>query len=243
MKHQIEKRLRMDVSSETQGVANMPSVLIVSDDGDFARTITSRWQAERRVPVFTLMSGELCPGINPGCFELGVVGEVRPGLLPSVLTILEASKKPIIFLARDRQAAYTIRETHSRTRVLEQHEGWGDALMLIAGEVLRASQALERAQEAESRAARSETQATLGRYMLEMRHNFNDALTCVLGNSELLLAQPGVLSKAGRDQIETIRNMSVRMNEILQRFSSLETELRFADTRAEPKTRAAAVSR
>ena len=85
---------------------------------------------------------------------------------------------------------------------------------------------------AETRAAPSELacaaldrEATLGRYMLEMRHNLNNALTSVLGNSDLLLLEPGSLSAQTRAQIETIRNMTLRIHEIMQRFSSLEKEM------------------
>src|SRR4029077_16850631 len=70
-----------------------------------------------------------------------------------------------------------------------------------------------------------ERQATLGRYMLEMRHNMNNALTSVLGNSDLLLLEPGSQSAQTRAQIETIRNMTLRIHEIMQRFSSLEKEM------------------
>ena len=217
------------MDSNAQLAMETATVLIISDDGEFARTITSRWQAERTVPLFTLMSGDLCPGVNPTSFDLAIVGEVRPGVLPSVLTILEASGRPVIFVASDAQDAYAVRETHTRTLVLRQREGWIDALMLIAGEVLRTVNAIRRAQVAEAAVARGAAQATLGRYMLEMRHSLNDALTSVLGNSELLLSQPDTLSASSREQIETIRNMSVRINEILQRFSSLETELRYVE--------------
>jgi len=202
----------MESCPQQDAAMQMATVLIISDDAEFARTITSRWQAERTVPLFTLMSGDLCPGINPASFDLAIVGEVRPGVLPSVLTILEASGRPVIFVPSDAQAAYTVRETHTRTLVLRQHEAWIDALMLIAGEVLRALNALQRAHSAEAAMVRDAAQATLGRYMLDMRHNLNDALTSVLGNSELLLAQPGTLSASAREQIETIRNMSVRIH-------------------------------
>jgi len=40
------------------------------------------------------------------------------------------------------------------------------------------------------------------------------------------LLEPGTLSSGVRSQIETIRHMSLRMHEILQRFSSLEKELK-----------------
>ncbi len=232
-------------SRQGQVTGEAPGVLIVSDDGEFARTITGRWQAERSIPVFTLMSGDLCPGICPASFDLAIVGEVRAGILPSVLTILEACGQPAIFVASDRQAADTVRETHTRTLVIRQHEGWVDALMLVAAAVLRTVNALRRAEAAELLAARSEAQATLGRYVLEMRHSLNDALTSVLGNSELLLAQPGVLSAGAREQLETIRNMSLRMHEIFQRFSSLEIELRYAEKRPPqaPRSRAAAAGK
>jgi len=58
-----------------------------------------------------------------------------------------------------------------------------------------------------------------------MRHTFNNALTSVLGNSELLLLEPGALSAEARPQVETIRQMAVRIHEILQRFTSIEKEL------------------
>lgn len=222
----------MDSNPQVDLATARAAVLIISDDAEFARTITSRWQAERTVPLFTLMSGDLCPGINPNSFDVAIVGEVRPGVLPSVLTILEAGGGPVIFVASDAQASYTVRETHTRTLVMRQHEGWIDALMLIAGEVLRAVSAIRRAHVAEAAMARDAAQATLGRYMLEMRHSLNDALTSVLGNSELLLTQPGTLSASAREQIETIRDMSVRIHEILQRFSSLETELRYTEKEA-----------
>jgi len=47
----------------------------------------------------------------------------------------------------------------------------------------------------------------------------------MLGNSELLLLEPGLLSAEARSQIETIRHMALRMHEVLRRFSSLEKEL------------------
>ena len=61
--------------------------------------------------------------------------------------------------------------------------------------------------------------------MLEMRHSLNNALTSVLGNSDLLLLEPGSFSAQTRAQIETIRNMTLRIHEIMQRFSSLEKEM------------------
>jgi signal transduction histidine kinase len=69
--------------------------------------------------------------------------------------------------------------------------------------------------------------ATLGQYIIDMRHNMNNALTSVLGNAELLLLEPGAFSAGVRSQLDTIRNMALRLHEILQRFSSLEKEFLF----------------
>jgi signal transduction histidine kinase len=87
------------------------------------------------------------------------------------------------------------------------------------------SRAESRARAAEQSCTTLDRQATLGRYMLEMRHSLNNALTSVLGNSDLLLLEPGSLSAQTRSQIETIRNMALRIHEIMQRFSSLEKEM------------------
>jgi signal transduction histidine kinase len=106
-------------------------------------------------------------------------------------------------------------------------------MVLVGIEALRRAEALSRAHTAQQAAVQLQHQATLGRYMLEMRHNLNNALTSVLGNSELLLLEPGALPAAARDQIDTIRHMALRMHEIIHRFSSLEAEMRFAEKHPE----------
>jgi signal transduction histidine kinase len=98
-------------------------------------------------------------------------------------------------------------------------------------------QAIARAQRAEDELKSLEQQAALGRYMLEVRHTLNNSLTSVLGNSELLLLDPESLSSEARSQIETVRNMAVRMHEILRRFSSIEKELNAVEKQAENEAR------
>ena len=108
---------------------------------------------------------------------------------------------------------------------------------------LRRSEAVKRLCRAEQESVLLQQQDTLGNYMREMLHNLNNALTSVLGNSELLLLEPGSLTANSRSQIETIRNMALRMHEILQRFASLEKELKVVATQTEKertaKTRSA----
>jgi signal transduction histidine kinase len=99
-------------------------------------------------------------------------------------------------------------------------------VVLVGAEALRRAELAKRVQRAEQNSAASHRQAVLGRYMLEMRHSLNNALTSILGNSELLLLEPGTLNSDVRDQIDTIHTMALRVREILQRFSSLEAEMR-----------------
>jgi len=209
-----------------------PTVLIISDDAEFSRAIASRWQMERNVPAFTLMGSDLYPGIGGESFELAIVGAVRPKALGAVLSTLESTGKPVILVASDTLQALA-NETYTRVMVLRDYEGWREALVLVCSEALRRAAALERAQCAEQDNRSLKTGATLGRYALDMRHTVNNALTSILGNSELLLAEPGTFSAATRAQIETIRNMASRIHEVLQRFSSLEKELRFLEKQPE----------
>jgi signal transduction histidine kinase len=221
---------------------DQPTVVIISDEAEFSRVVIARWQTERSVPAFTVMRADLCQGLNPDTFNVAIVGEVRPGILPAVLATLEPAGKNVLLVCDKSYSAQEVRETQPRVMILRQHEGWLDALVLVAAEGLRRGEALARAHRAEQANALLERQATLGRYMLEMRHSLNNALTSVLGNSELLLLEPGSLSAEGRSQIETIRNMALRMHEILQRFSSLEKELSVVEkqTQKEMKFQAAA---
>jgi signal transduction histidine kinase len=130
----------------------------------------------------------------------------------------------------------TVRDRWPGIATLRQQENWLDTLVLVAGEILHRAEAEAEAYRFAQINASLERQALLGRYMLEMRHTLNNTLTSVLGNSELLLLEPGSLSAGARSQIETIRNMSLRMHEILQRFSSLEKELTVVDRQAEKES-------
>jgi signal transduction histidine kinase len=69
-----------------------------------------------------------------------------------------------------------------------------------------------------------------------MKHNINNALTSILGNAELLLLEPGQQSSQSLQQIRTMHHMSLRLHEIMQRFSSLDSEIRGAETTSQPET-------
>lgn len=209
------------------------TVLIISDDAEFSRRISARWQAERSLPTFTMLSGELWPRFAVDIFDVAIVGDLRRDLLSVVLEPLHSTAQPIFYLHRDRSTAQLVRERWPRIYLMRYDENWVDILVPAAAEAVLRSRAESRARTAEIERANLARQATLGRYMIEMRHNLNNALTSVLGNSDLLLLEPGTLSAQARAQVDTIRNMTLRIHEILQRFSSLEKEMNVAAIQAE----------
>jgi signal transduction histidine kinase len=202
-----------------------PTVLIISDEVDFSRRVTARWQMERSVPTFTLLSGELWPRFAVDVFDIAIVGDLRRDLLSVVLEPLHSTTQPIFCVCRDAATAQLVHERWPRISVLRPSEHWLETLVIAASEAVHRARSESRARAAEQTCAALDRQATLGRYMLEMRHSLNNALTSVLGNSDLLLLEPGSLSAQTRSQIETIRNMTLRIHEIMQRFSSLEKEM------------------
>lgn len=210
-----------------------PTVLIISDEVDFSRRITARWQMERNAPAFTLLSGDLWPRFAVNVFDVALVGQLRRELLSVVLEPLHSTGQPIFCVCSDGPTAQLVHDRWPRISVLRRSEHWLETLVLAAREAVHRSRAEARARAAELSCASLERQATLARYMQEMRHNLTNALTSVLGNSDLLLLEPGSLSAQTRAQIETIRNMTLRIHEIMQRFSSLEKEMNVVAQQAE----------
>ena len=139
-----------------------PTILIISDAAEFSRTVTGRWQSERSVPAFTLMSGDLCQKLDPATFELAIVGPVR-GDLPKVFKSLEGASRPVVHVCPTEQSAQAACDERPRVMVLRQYEGWLDALVLLSQEALRHCDAAERAERAQEATSQLQRQATLGR--------------------------------------------------------------------------------
>lgn len=212
------------------------SVLIVSDGTEFARSVAARWQAERYVPEITLVTSDVWqPGSASG-YDLVIVGPIRKGRPSSILSDLDASFAATIYVPfEEREASFSHAE-HPHLLVVPQQDGWMGTLILVSTEALRRVEAVNRAQRAERLAIESQRHATLGRYMLDMRPSVNNTLTSVLGNADLLLLEPGQVSAGCREQIETIHTMALRLNEIMQRFSSLATEMRAGEKESQAET-------
>jgi signal transduction histidine kinase len=218
------------------------SVLILTDETEFARLLTACWQAERQAPGITVLSSELWKDHEALPHDLVVVGPVLDGKLPGILRSLEPAAAVILCVPTDSREFGQLRSRYPRLVHIPLREDWAQTLLLVAGESLRRAEALRLSKQAESRAAKSEHQATLGRYMMDMKHSVNNALTSMLGNAELLLLEPGQLSSQSLAQIKTIHSMALRINEVMQRFSSLSSEMREAENASQAETEAVAAS-
>jgi hypothetical protein len=214
------------------------SVLILTDETEFARLLTACWQAERQAPGITVLSSELWKDHEAVPHDLVVVGPVLDGKLPGILRSLEPAAAVILCVPTDSREFGQLRSRYPRLVHIPLREDWAQTLLLVAGESLRRAEALRLSKQAESRAVKSEHQATLGRYMMDMKRSVNNALTSMLGNAELLLLEPGQLSSQSLAQIKTIHSMALRINEVMQRFSSLASEMREAENASQAETEA-----
>ncbi len=205
---------------------SLTTVLLISADPDFASTVIGRWQSERIVPAFVSLGDATASDSILTTCDLAVIGPASTESLIPILRTLDGAGRPAICLVPDSATASSLRQSGSRVIVLREHEGWADNLVALASELLRRLEAASRARRAEQSLAEAQMNSTLGRYMLDMRHSLNNALTSVLGNSELLLLEPGALSADHRDQVTTIHTMALRIHEIVQRFTSLELEMK-----------------
>jgi signal transduction histidine kinase len=213
------------------------TVLIIADDAEFSRDIVGRWHTERQMPGFTVVSSTVWQGANGG-FELALLGPLPPARMLPVLRMLEnSSVAPVLCITDETNTEQLVHEEFPRVLVLRRYDGWLDSTILLANEMLKRGEAQERTRQAEHTASNLQRHATLGRYMLDMRHNLNNALTSVLGHSELLLLETGAFSNEIRDQVETIRSMALRMHEVLQRLSSLDLEMQFAEKKSHSEMR------
>jgi signal transduction histidine kinase len=211
------------------------SVLILTDDGEFARLLTACWQTERQLPGLSVVASDLWTAGESVAPDLMVIGPLKDGKLAGALRCIPPSTA-IILCASDSQEMALLRKKYPRLLHVPLREDWAQVVLLVAGESLRRAEALRLAKQSERRAAQNANHAMLGRYMMDMRHSMNNAMTSLLGNAELLLLEPGELSAQSLAQIKTIHTMALRINEIMQRFSSLASEIRDIETSSQAET-------
>lgn len=218
------------------------TILILSDDREFARTLTACWQGERNLPGISVVSSDLWMNSVVEA-DLLVIGPLKPDKLSGILQGVDSKTAAILCCPADATELSSLRKKYPRVLHVPMREDWPQVVLLVAGEALRRCEAMKMARQAEQHAARSANLATLGRYMLDMKHNVNNALTSLLGNAELLMLEPGELSGQSLSQIKTIHMMALRINEVVQKFSSLASEMRESETASQAETESVGASR
>jgi signal transduction histidine kinase len=211
------------------------NALILTDDGEFARLLTACWQVERQLPGLSVLTSDLWKNteVSP---DLVIIGPLNEGKLAEILRSLEPNTALILCAPAEARELGLLRKRYPRLAHVPLREDWTQVVLLLAGESLRRTEALKLVEQAEQQVARYSNQATLGRYMVDMKHSMNNALTSLLGNAELLLLEPGQLSSQSLAQIKTIHTMALRINEIMLRFSSLASEMRDTETSSQAET-------
>jgi signal transduction histidine kinase len=212
------------------------NVLILTDDAEFARLLTACWQVERQLPGICVVTSEFWKEGDTSMPDLIVVGPLKEGKLGDVLRSMEPNTALILCAPAEANELGLLRKKYPKLLHVPLREDWTQVVLLLAGESLRRTEALKLARQAERHAAQYANQAILGRYMYDMKHNVSNALTSLLGNAELLLLEPGGLSAQSLAQIKTIHTMALRINEVMQRFSSLASELREGETQSQVET-------
>ncbi|HEV2289606.1 MAG TPA: hypothetical protein VGR81_11695 [Candidatus Acidoferrales bacterium] len=213
------------------------NVLVLTDDPEFAHAVAARWRADHRLPAraITQVSSDVGEAAMFEDYRFAILGPVREGALEPLLRGLESAgvEACICSDANDKDSFYRM---HSEALHIQLRDGWLDTLMLVSKEVLRRLDADARARQAERAAATRGTEATLGRYMLEMSHIVSDTLTSLVGNADLLLLAAEPVTKQGCEQIRTIRAMGLRLSQIMERFSSLASEIGAAEKQSQDET-------
>jgi signal transduction histidine kinase len=217
------------------------NLLILSDDSQFTGLVSACWQTDRHAPNITVLNSSLWKGADAEEYDLVVLGPLAANRAGEILGSLEPSVAVILCGNADSREMRQLQSLFPRLVHLPLREDWAQTLVLVAGESIKRVRATRHVGQALSRAAQAENDAVLGRYMIEMKHSVNNALTSILGNAELLLLEPGQLSAQSLHQIKTMHSMTLRIHEIMQRFSSLAAEIREAEKTSQPETDAAPV--
>jgi signal transduction histidine kinase len=218
------------------------SVLIVSDDSEFARTVAARWQTEPRAPGITVATSDVWHASIAAEYDLVIAGPIREGKASAILSALCGSPTlAVIRVTEHERDIPLLQAEHPQLLIVPRQDGWINALILVSCEALRRVEAVVRAQRAERLALDCHQDATLGRYMLDVRPGINNALTSVLGNADLLMLDSGKLPPESREQVRTIHVMALRLHQVMQRFSSLAAELRAGENESHDETADASV--
>jgi hypothetical protein len=209
-------------------------ILIVSDDSEFVRALVARWRMEKDPPAITAVSTGVSRQASSSGYEMIIVGPLRECTsLPAGPAVHSDS---VVCAVGDEESLRLVRAVHGAWLLLPECPGWTKILFSLAGEVLRRTAAETRAREAEITNLSQKRFGILGKSLLEARPGMVNALTSLLGNADLILLSEEPLPDHCRENVRTIHNMALRLNEIVQRLSSIENAMELSDRKSHVET-------
>jgi hypothetical protein len=210
-------------------------ILIVSEDAEFVRAVSARWRAQPEAPAMTAVTPNVGAQANPDGYALAVVGPLRKITDPSMVPDFHFDCE--VCAVGDQASLAVVRSIREEWLLLPECPGWTDAFVSVAREVLRRTEAEGRAQEAERMTISQQRFGILGRSLIDARPGMVNALTSLLGNADLILLSDEPLPPGCREQVRTIHTMALRLKEIVQRLSSVESEMELDDSKSQVETR------
>jgi hypothetical protein len=209
-------------------------ILIISDDPDFVRSLMSSWRLERDSPSITTVSTSATVKASVSGQEMVVVGPLRACTsLPKIPAVHPDS---VVCAVGDEDSLQIVHAAHANWMLLPENNGWMKILFSVASEVLRRAAAEARAREAELTNLSQRRFGVLGKSLLEARPGMVNALTSLLGNADLILLSGEPLPDNCREHMRTIHTMALRLNEIVQRLSSVENEMELSERKSQLET-------
>jgi len=213
---------------------NSLAVLVVSDDVEFIREFVSRWEMEQDAPPITVVSMDMWKQASLIGYSLIVVGFLRQNFAAVLAPTFRCDTA--VCVVGDPVKLPSIRNAHPDWLTIVEQAGWPDTLLSFAKEILRRVAAEKQARYAENTCFLQQGLANVGQSLLAARPGMVNALTSLLGNADLLLLADEPLSVGGLEQIRTMHKMALRLNEILQRLSSLANEMELSESESQRET-------
>jgi len=209
-------------------------VLIISDQEEFVRSLVQSWQGSHIEQEYSVSS----PGTEEFPASPVIVIDASDTAAASQVLAHLHSETSLVVAITGEEPLPDVGSTAQRVVQVRRGLGSIDVAAALAHQGAQRVAALRRVEDVEHRLRESERYAVLGKFISEARHGLGNALTSVLGNSELVLletAETGLPSEV-RGQLETIHAMSLRIHETLRRLSSLDMEMQMAERQAGRKT-------
>jgi signal transduction histidine kinase len=197
-------------------------LLVVSEDPGFAGALLQSWQQTGSVPEFEVVKPS-ATGKWPVC-SVAVLDGVE-------LVSRLAGGTSLAIAVTSSEAMPELTGAAQRIVHLRRSPGWAEVAAALALESMLRVQATQQVEEMKSQLGGLERFSTLGRFFAGEQHDLANALTSVMGHTELLLTQGGI-SDDVRKKMGTVHAMSLRIHDVLQRLSALDRELQLAARRA-----------